>query len=508
MNKSQLFTLSGALLASTALAGTANAATVGRIGTNVLTPFAANTITVANTLFSGTAATANAIQFVGSGAATPIAISFTNNLSTAAVYNLTINAVGATMNNTNFGHSILARNAASPATFVGTHIGGCTSVTALVDKILLSACVLTSASISASLGNTAAIGSFSSGVILSGIIFANASGLATAGGAITLSGTVNDNANPAVVLENISSGTVLASAAPVVTTVTPGASAVTDPTTTPTAFKSFSSPNSGQLSITLATVTITGAANVFGTNLTTVIDPDGAIGAAGAAATSVTITVTSAALTDDATATATLINAATTVVLTPAALTSGSGAFSVAGANFSGANSVQTVSVQFDGTHAINAAAAGTVAVAYGTSVATGHVVAPAAGSGTTSAITSGGFQTEFNTAFATGNDFASFIRVHNNGGAAGAVTFTVLNDADGTSLGTYTTASIAVGQTLQVDMPTIEAAAGITTPSGTYTLQLTGPIVAYAQHVLFNATTGQFTDLSGFRNGAGTNNP
>ena len=172
-------------------------------------------------------------------------------------------------------------------------------------------------------------------------------------------------------------------------------------------------------------------------------------------------------------------------------------------------NSEQTVSLVFDGTAAINQASAGTVSVVYGSGGAGGNSVAAAAeASGTTAAIAAGGFQAEFNTAQATGGDFGSYIRIHNNGAAAGTVTITVLNDATGASLGTYTTGSIAVGQTLQVDMPTIETGASITSPSGQYTLQLAGPIVGYAQHVLYNSTTGQFTDLSAFRNAGSLNQP
>ena len=509
MNKSQLFTLSGALLASTALAGTASAGTVGRIGASVqANAFATSAISIANTLFSGTTATANAVQFTGSGAAFPIAVSFTNNFAITSLFNVTLNVSGATMNQTNFGHHYLIRTPATPATFLSTY-SGCASTTALVDKILLSSCSLTGTTLSAAIGNTAAIDAFNGGILLSGIIFTNASGMATAGTTITLSGEVNDNANPSVVLETITSGTVLTSAAPVTATVTAGASAVTDPTTTPGAFKSFSSPNSGQLSITLATVLITSTGAV-GTNLALLVTPDGSGNQA--ASSSVTITVTSASLTDDATASATLSNTSNTVTLTPAALTSGSGAFSLTAANGydsnGAADQTQTINVQFDGTHAINAAAAGTVTVAFGTSAATGHVVAPSGGAGgATSSITSGGFQTEFNTALASGGDYQSFLRIHNNGSTAGTVTITVLNEADGTNLGSYTTGTLAVGQTTQVDMPTIEAAAGITTPSGSYTLQLTGPIVGYAQHVLFNPTTGQFSDLSSFRNGGDTAN-
>lgn len=500
MNKSQLYTLSGALLASTALIGTANAGTVGRAGANIVTTGAISTtaLKIANTLFSATATTANALNFTGDGV-NPIAISFTNRFSASTRFNATINIAGAQFNNPSLNVSVLGR--LTGGTFTGTVNGACGSVTPLVDKILLSTCQLSNAAgLSATLGNTAAIGAFAGGLQLSGVVFKGGSALATAGNSITLSGTLNDSASPATLLENITSGAVVTSTAPVVTTITAGATAVTNATTTPAAFKSLSQPNAGALSMTLATVVITGAA-ALGTDLQTTVSASTAV----AVSTSVTVTVTSATLTDDATVRATMSNAGTTVTLTPAAFSSGSAAFSLTQANgYDGANSTQTINVQFDGTHAINAAAAGTVAVAFGRG-AVGYPQAAAAASGATAAVTSGGFSAEFNTAQASGTDYQSFVRIHNNGNQAGTVTITVLNDATGANMGTFTTSSIAVGQTLQVGMNTIEAGAGITSPSGQYTLQIAGPIIGYAQHVLFNATTGQFSNLSAFRN-AGSN--
>ncbi len=505
MNKSQLYTLSGALLASTALIGTANAATVGRTGANIATTGAISTtaLKIANTLFSTTTATADALNFNGD-ATSPIALSFTNQFSASTRFNATINIAGAQFNNPSLQVAVLGRH--TGGTFVGTVNGACGSVTPLVDKILLSTCQLSNAAgLSATLGNTAAIGAFAGGLQLSGVIFKGGSALATAGNSISLSGTLNDNGNPTILLENITSGAVVTSTAPITTIVTAGATAVTNAATTPAAFKSLSTPNSGQLSVNLATVVITGS-GALGTDLTTAITPDG--GAGQGAATTVTITVTSAALSDDATVSATRANGVLTTTLTPAAFSTGTATFSLTAANqFDVAANTQTINVQFDGTHAINAAAAGTVSVAYGQNTAAGHVQAPAAASGATAVINSGGFQAEFNTAQASGTDYQSFLRIHNNGSQAGTVTITVLNDATGANMGSYTTSSIAVGQTLQVGMATIEAGAGITSPSGQYTLQVSGPILGYAQHVLFNATTGQFSNLSAFRNAGSASN-
>ena len=213
MNKSQLYTLSGALLASTALIGTANAGTVGRAGANIATTGAISTtaLKIANTLFSATATTADALNFTGDGV-NPIAISFSNSFSASTRFNATINIAGAQFNNPSLNVSVLGR--LTGGTFTGTVNGACGSVTPLVDKILLSTCQLSNAAgLSATLGNTAAVGAFAGGLQLSGVVFKGGSALATAGNSITLSGTLNDNGNPVIVLENITSGAVVTSTA-------------------------------------------------------------------------------------------------------------------------------------------------------------------------------------------------------------------------------------------------------------------------------------------------------
>ena len=68
MNKYQLHTFGGALLASTALAGTEYAGTVGTIAASLGvsgSSVSAKTQSSANTIFSATPATANAIAFSG-----------------------------------------------------------------------------------------------------------------------------------------------------------------------------------------------------------------------------------------------------------------------------------------------------------------------------------------------------------------------------------------------------------------------------------------------------------
>ena len=124
--------------------------------------------------------------------------------------------------------------------------------------------------------NTAFTGAFIGGLQLEGVVFNNASGLATAGGTISLSGTVYDNTNPNIVIETITSGTVITSADPGKTTITAGATAITNAATTPTAFSSFQAPVNGGLTLTLATVAIT-SNGALGTNLASVVVPDGGV---------------------------------------------------------------------------------------------------------------------------------------------------------------------------------------------------------------------------------------
>jgi hypothetical protein len=513
MKSSQHYKFAGALLATTAIAGVASAGTVGRVVVNptvaaqvVATGTALN---MSNTHFSATAATANAVNFQAAPAGSSPAISFTNSLPAGSSFQATINIAGALMNNPALQVSVLAR-INNTASFVGTVAGACGALTPLTDKILMSNCTISSnGGLTAAMGAGLVTQAFMGGLKLSGMVLNNGSALATAGNSVSLSGTINDNAAPTVLIENITSGALITSAAPITTTVTPtAAAAVTNPATTPAAFKSLTTPNAGQISITLATVNIT-ASGALGTNLATLVSPDGNAGIAGSS--SVTVTVVSTTLSDDAALTATMSNAGATVTLTPAAFSTGTAAFSLAAAaGYETLNAVQTINVQFDGTNAINAASAGTVAVAYGISGASAAVTAAPAATGTTGSINSGGFSAELNTIQATGAQFASYIRVHNNGNQAGAVTFTVLNDADGTSMSTWTSGSIAVGATLQVSAADLETngTPAITSPSGQYTVQLSGPILGYAQHILYDATTGQFADLSSFRNAGGANNP
>jgi hypothetical protein len=117
----------------------------------------------------------------------------------------------------------------------------------------------------------------------------------------------------------------------------------------------------------------------------------------------------------------------------------------------------------------------------------------------------------ELNTVLSTSaSGYSSFIRLMNTSTLAGTATVTVYNDATGgTAIGSYTTASIPGGGMLTISSSDIETNLSIT-PSATvnYRVTVSGSFNGYAQHLVFNQTSGVFSDFSGFRNGALTVDP
>ena len=288
--------------------------------------------------------------------------------------------------------------------------------------------------------------------------------------------------------------------------VTQTTTATADPLTSPTAFTALSGPVAGSLSVTIATVTLTG---------TGAFNPDLATKATfGDAASSASITITSGVLTSAATTTVTLqadkqagAVAGFSITVTTAAFSGGTLTFSVASVS-----TVNTflITAQFDGKNAISAVATNStgISVSFGIPENTVSNNALAAVSGVTVAINRGGFSGQANTVLSSANStFTSFIRIHNNGATAGVVTIAVINDATGATLGSsFSSSTIAAGQTLQLSAANIETGAGITPVNGTnYTVNVTGPIIGYIQHIIYNASTGQLADLSSFRNANST---
>jgi len=508
MNKTQFFTLSGALLASTALSGAASAGTIGKYDASGA--FTTTSVSIANTVFSTTASTANGVS-IGSATARKFGMSYSNQFGVGTKITTEFTLTGArfvqtteSLSNVAFVFATHSAGTAGPADELGsgTNSGSafCSSVTALVELFVLNDC------------GSSATGALSQGIVkgvyFTGVNFNSASGLATAGSTVSLSGRVYNPTNTSQVFEATSTGTILTSVVPVTATVTAGDNVIASPTSTPTAFtrlQTAQAQETGTLSVRLATVTLT-SSGAFSADLSTAV-------LATTAGTS-TVTVTSTALSAASVGAVTLNSAGgTSVTLTTAAtFNGGSVTFSLTNAALSTANSLN-VTVVFGGTAAIPAAAAGTVSGTFQVGLQT------IAASGVTANISQGGLRAEVNTFNASTNGpFASYLRIHNNGAVDGAVTITIRNDdhTSGAMLGSsFTTAAIKANSTMQLSAAEMEgtttstklASGGANIPvesrTGSYTVSVTGPIVGYVQHILFDGNS--VADLSGYRNSNNT---
>jgi len=497
MNKQQLFTAGSALLATTALSSVANAGTVSTFPT-ATAPVAATAYTatsIANTVFSTTASTANAVT-VG---LTAITVVFANNFTAATKFSVELDPI-----NAGFVQAVDARLLLSnTGSFLGVGLTvsastACTSVTPLTTKIILDGCGGLSNKISQTNGANNNVSASYGGVLFSGIGFNNASGLAAVGSAVSVNGLVYNANNTSQTFENITAANVVVSAAPVVVTVGSGGTATASASATPVAFAYFTT-GSGAIGITsvqLAYVDITGT-GVMSADLTNQALADAANGST-QTISSIQVTVTSTELSQPAVQSLSVNTTAGIFNGTVANFSAGVATFSIN--NQAGFTSF-VIQVAFSGTTALQAASAGTVAVAFGVGSTMGQAVPSVTGK--TGSISLGGFAAELNTFLGSSNTaFSSFARIHNNGIIAAVATVTVRNDATGTSMGVYTTASIATNQTLQISAKDIETGAGITPAAGVnYTLSISGAFSGYAQHIIFNPATGQLADLSSFRN-------
>ena len=499
MNKQQLYTAGSVLLATTALTSAANAGIVS----NTIASGAAfggtaiTSVNVANTIFSTTAATANSVQ-VGPKA---YFIAFSNNFAGSTKFSVELDPIGAAFVNA-ADVSILLANSGSFLSgnfFTATATGNCTSVTALTTKIILDGCGGLNNKITQTNGlNTNTSASYA-GVLFSGVSFNNASALATVGATVGLNGLVYNANNNTQNFETIASATVMTSIAPITASVISGGTATANASATPVAFAYFSTGAAAPslLSSNLANIDISGT-GALAQDLATQVVPDGGVGI-GQAFSSIQVTITSAELSEPA-ALAVTANLATPINnFTVANFSAGVATFSV-NSGTSGMTSF-TIQVAFSGTTALTAAAAGTVTIGFGIGSNMGQAVPTITGK--TGSISLGGFNAELNTFLPSANlSYSSFARIHNNGVLAGVAIVTVRNDATGVTMGTYTSASIATNQTLQITAKDIETGAGITAAAGiNYTLSIAGAFSGYAQHIIFNPTTGQLADLSSFRN-------
>ena len=102
---------------------------------------------------------------------------------------------------------------------------------------------------------------------------------------------------------------------------------------------------------------------------------------------------------------------------------------------------------------------------------------------------------------------YQSILRIANNGSNAAAVTITLYDASDGEMLGSWASDMIEPKGMLQISVAQLEDGIGLNpTDIGFYTIDIDGPLNGYVQHVNWNSLDNLFTDLSGFRVGAGTN--
>ena len=468
--KKQVLNYGSALLATTALSsGAAHAGSIVTQTAAAAVP--ATTLTAAKLsaqVFGGTTTVQKAVTLGPTG----VSLDFSNAYTTK--FDVEIEGT-----NSDFTGTVAAASYATTAGGISILGGtaGCT-VQVLTERILIEDCLVSSATAIDHLN-------------VSGIAFNQANGFATAGASIALNAIVRGQSNNT--FETLAARNLVTSQ----NSIKVSSFASTAATIRNSAVPPFSDLTGGATAFSMGVVTISGTGAV-GTDLSTAITTGDAL------AGSMELTVTHGVLADAAT---TAIDVASSTVGAGAATASvrmSNFNGTVASFDYTASNTVigsYDIEVNFDGTTSIATYAAGTVDVVF--SAGTSNLAAHPAGSGTLAGLNRDGFSTQLNTVQSSAGNgstvFQSFVRVVNNGSVAGAVSIVVRDDVDGSSYGTYTGGTIAANSTLQISMPTIETALGITA-AGQYQLSLSGPFDGYAQHVMFNSVDNHFVDLSGFR--------
>jgi len=346
-----------------------------------------------------------------------------------------------------------------------------------------------------------------SGIALSGLVYTAATGLATAGTSISITGYLAENANLGDTLETLASTALVTSVnTATVAAYTSSANIPSGSGTTP--FATTTQSTLGQadsaakgLTVTLAEIDFTGT-GALQSDLTTLVTNAQALSA-------VSLTLASSVLADPAISnvrfwnksSATSIGTATTGTSTSIFSSSVLGQASVYPAGATGTNWVQ---VEYNGTTSITGGAVGTSSVAFvGDS---GVTAANPSYTGTTSPVSRATFNADVNFVQPSANTVVtSYIRVTNTSAAAGVVTMVVHNANTGATIGTYATASLPSGATVQVSAASIEAGSGITSVATTpYNITVSGPITGYVQHVTGNGSSGVYTDFSARRTNVG----
>jgi hypothetical protein len=488
MKRENLYLVSAALLASTSLSTTA--ATAGTVG--IYNPGYQNTLSATTPVRVSAqvfASTPSATQQIGATGA--LAYRFASTLNGGNVFSGTIGVTGA-----QFLTSAVVNQAGIRA-FAGTVVAGGVVTLALANAGSISCAGLVATTTSLIINNCSNAMSLDSqssfsGFVISTVAFDNATGLATAGGSISIAGTINlgVSAGTGAVFDTTAAQAIITSANSVTTTVT-AATGVAQINVS--ASPAFSRLVGGGSTVTVATVTIT-TTGTLAADLTTPITVANAVGATNF------IRLTSAILSDDAVSKVQIAGVGST---TPTQFGSGAVTFTIAAAS-TAAFSTFAIEVNFNGTAAIDVAAAGTVDVSYVTAGAqsqTANSAVPASGSGAAAGLTRSGLSININgiqPGIAQGLTYQSFLRIVNSSATAGAATVVLRNNDTGVVLGTYTSPSIPGSGSVQVSAGNLESGAGIT-PSASvlYQATISGAFNGYVQHVVFNANSGAFSDLS-----------
>ncbi|MDX2221962.1 MAG: hypothetical protein SFV21_04385, partial [Rhodospirillaceae bacterium] len=324
-----------------------------------------------------------------------------------------------------------------------------------------------------------------SAMVVSGLIYREAQGLATAGTSIALSGSIT-NAAETSTLESIASRSVVTSVSAANAEVTSGNAVAISNTSNPQ-FALVSQAGTNGLGNGLTAAAPGNSAILSRVKVTSTLavstDLSAALSAGNLLSTN-EVKLTHTVLNDPAVVSATLDSAAggTIQTRTPGQFSAGTVTFGPAATAFANGGNTFVV-VNFNGSTPITNAVAGTTAT---THVANAPAsVAIAGGSGTAVALTRGGLNAQINFVQPSNNAFQSFLRIANTGGTPGAVTITVRSSSTGATLGTYTSPAVSAGGTIQISAANIETQSvpAITPVLGQpYDVLVSGPITGYVQ--------------------------
>ena len=487
MNKQSLYMFGGALLATTALSTASQAALVkiDALGTLVSTS-AITSLQLATEVFSATATVA-ATAVIGStstaaAAGANVLIDFAAQLTSG--FNVQINVTNAAFTGT---PTVVVYSQSSTGTLQISTTAGC-SIQSLPDKLLITSCTP---------GGSTTL-SRADAMRIVGITYVSAGALITAGQVIKLDGLITNSAGT-ITFENITSATVVTSKSAGETAIQTGATVTVDQLATPV----FSKFTGNTATATLGTIH-------FSATSALASDLSNAYSTAASISGTAEVKVAHPALTDlpGLLSVSVVTPNASATTKSPGTYVSGTASFQIAAASLN--NSIVTVT--FDGTSPI-AAAAGTATVTVTPTTSAGVITrAVAAFSGNLATYTRGGLSVELNSLFNTSGAgstlYRSLLRVANTSTIDGVATIAVKNDLTGASIGSYTT-TITAGATKQISSADIESSITTALAVGApYKVTVTGTFNGYVQHLLWNSVTGLFTDLSGFRNGSLTVDP